>query len=55
MAVVLKHLAINMAGDLHDGLVARPGLCKFGDERMPVVVPATFDLSVLLDRAPMLS
>ncbi|MGB7353751.1 MAG: hypothetical protein WBD06_08610 [Acidobacteriaceae bacterium] len=41
-----------MAGNVHDGLVARAALRQFGDERVPVVMPAPGDASVLSYFAP---
>jgi hypothetical protein len=40
VAVAREHLPGDVAGDLHDGLVARAGCRKLGDQCVPVVVPA---------------
>lgn len=39
VAVVLEHLFRDMAGDVHDGLIASAALGQLGDEGVPVVVP----------------
>ena len=44
MAVMTKHLAIDMPGDLHDGFVAGAAFGQFCDEGVPVIVPSTLYL-----------
>jgi hypothetical protein len=39
MPVVAEHALRDMAGDVHDGLVACTAFRKIRDERVPVVVP----------------
>src|SRR5215469_16458175 len=41
-----------MAGDVHDGLIARTAFRKIRDERVPVVVPPPRYLGVLADIFP---
>src|SRR5579872_417578 len=42
-----------MAGNVHDGLIARLSrLCQAGDERVTVVMPATFDAGVFTNFSP---
>ena len=45
MTVMAEHALRDMAGDVHDGLIARTTFRKIRDERVPVVVPASRDLA----------
>ncbi len=46
MAVVLEHLLRDVAGNVHDGLIACATLGKVGNQRVPVVVPTAFHLGI---------
>ena len=52
MAVVLEHVARDVSRDVHDGLLTSAALCKIGDERMSVIVPAARHLGVPPHRIP---
>jgi hypothetical protein len=45
-------LSVDVAGTLHDGLVASATLRKFGNERVPIVVPPAFDFGIPPHRLP---
>jgi hypothetical protein len=47
-----EHLLRDMAGNVHDRLVARAALRQFGNERVPVVVPAAFHLGFFAHHRP---
>src|ERR1700679_2978556 len=46
MAVMTKHLAIDMPGDLHDGFVAGAIFGHFRDESVPVIMPPALHFCV---------
>ena len=47
-----KHLAVDVSGNLHDGLVAGAAFGKFRNEGVPVVVPAARHLRILARGLP---
>src|SRR6185437_11369344 len=50
---MLEHPLGDVAGDVHNGLVARlSGFGQAGDERVTVVVPATLDTGLLPNLSP---
>jgi hypothetical protein len=52
VAVVLEHVARDVSRDIHDRLLTSAALCKIGDERMTMVVPAARHLGVPSHRIP---
>ena len=52
VAVVLQHLFRDVPGDVHDRLIAGAALGEFGDEGVPVVVPAALHSCFLFDVFP---
>ena len=52
VAVVTKHLAVDVTGNLHDGLVAGAAFGKFRNEGVPVIVPAACHLRILARGLP---
>ena len=52
VTVPAEHLPAHVAGDLHDRLVAGAALCQFRDQRVPVIVPASFDASLVPNNIP---
>ena len=41
-----------MTGDVHDRLIARAALGELGDQRVPIIVPATADFGLFAQVAP---
>jgi hypothetical protein len=52
VTVVFEHLLGDVAGNIHDGLVAGAALRELCDERMPVVVPTPGDLGIIPNVRP---